>query len=53
MKHELYEGDTWKNELEAIAMPMLDSYTTTLTTLTPEFVNDLSVDATCTRKDGA
>jgi hypothetical protein len=46
MKHELYEGDRWKNELEAIAMPMLDSYTTTLTTLAPEFVNDLTGTAT-------
>jgi hypothetical protein len=27
-------------------MPMLDSYTTTLTTLNPEFVNDLTGTAT-------
>ena len=26
MKKEFYEGDLWKNELEAIAMPMLESY---------------------------
>jgi hypothetical protein len=26
MKDEFYEGPLWKNELEAIAMPMLDSY---------------------------
>jgi NIPSNAP len=26
MKDDFYEGPLWKNELEAIAMPMLDSY---------------------------
>jgi hypothetical protein len=26
MKDAFYEGEMWKNELEAIAMPMLDSY---------------------------
>ncbi|HEV8659829.1 MAG TPA: NIPSNAP family protein [Thermoanaerobaculia bacterium] len=26
MKTAFYEGDLWKNELESIAMPMLDSY---------------------------
>jgi heme-degrading monooxygenase HmoA len=26
MKDAFYEGEVWKNELEAIAMPMLDSY---------------------------
>ena len=26
MKEEFYEGEVWKNELEGIAMPMLDSY---------------------------
>jgi hypothetical protein len=26
MKDAFYEGDLWKNELEAIAMPMLESY---------------------------
>lgn len=26
MKEEFYEGELWKNELEAMAMPMLDSY---------------------------
>jgi NIPSNAP len=26
MKTEFYEGDLWKNELESIAMPMLESY---------------------------
>jgi hypothetical protein len=26
MKNAFYESDLWKNELEAIAMPMLESY---------------------------
>ena len=26
MKDEFYEGPLWKNELEAIAMPLLESY---------------------------
>jgi hypothetical protein len=26
MRTAFYEGDVWKNELEAIAMPMLESY---------------------------
>ena len=26
MKNDFYEGALWKNELEAIAMPMLESY---------------------------
>ena len=26
MKEEFYEGELWKNELEGIAMPMIDSY---------------------------
>lgn len=26
MKDAFYEGEEWKNELEAIAMPMIDSY---------------------------
>ena len=26
MKNDFYGGELWKNELEAIAMPMLDSY---------------------------
>ena len=35
MKAAFYEGDLWKNELEAIAMPMLDSYEVVLTETTP------------------
>jgi hypothetical protein len=26
LKKAFYEGDLWKNELEALAMPMLESY---------------------------
>jgi len=26
MKSEFYEGELWKNELESIAMPLIDSY---------------------------
>jgi hypothetical protein len=40
------EAPACMNGWEAIAMPMLDSYTTTLTTLTPEFVNELTGTAT-------
>lgn len=42
MKDALYEGEEWKNGLEAIAMSMLDSFTSTLTTTMPGFVNDLT-----------
>ena len=35
MKTAFYEGDLWKNELEAIAMPMLESYDVVLTETTP------------------
>jgi hypothetical protein len=31
MKAAFYEGHKWKNELEAIAMPMIDSYAVILT----------------------
>ncbi len=36
MKAAFYEGDKWKNELESIAMPMLDSYVVTLAEAGPE-----------------
>jgi hypothetical protein len=26
MKNDFYEGELWKNELESVAMPMIDSY---------------------------
>ena len=38
MKAAFYEGDLWKNELEAIAMPMLESYDVHLTETRPGFV---------------
>lgn len=31
MKDAFYEGSLWKNELEAIAMPMIDVYSSILT----------------------
>ena len=31
MKTAFYEGEIWKNELEAIAMPMLDGYEVVVT----------------------
>lgn len=34
MKNAFYEGDLWKSELEAIAMPMLESYDVILTETT-------------------
>jgi hypothetical protein len=42
MKHELYEGDKWKNELRAVVMPMLESYHSTLTEAPDWFVNEFS-----------
>ena len=38
MKEAFYDGPTWKNELEAIAMPMLEGYTVALTETTGRFV---------------
>ena len=35
MREAFYEGPVWKNELEAIAMPMLESYDVTLCETTP------------------
>lgn len=42
MKDALYEGPGWKNELEAIAMPLLAGCTSALTTILPGFVNDFT-----------
>jgi hypothetical protein len=41
MKSEFYDGPEWKDELEAIAMPMLASYSVALTATRAGFVNDL------------
>ncbi len=38
MKDAFYEGPLWKNELEAIAMPMLEEYSVALTETTDRFV---------------
>lgn len=38
MKAAFYEGELWKKELEAIAMPMIDSNDVVLTETTPGFV---------------
>ena len=35
MRDAFYEGDLWKNELEAIAMPMLESYDVMLCETSP------------------
>lgn len=40
MKDEFYEGPLWKNELEAIAMPMIDSFDVILCETTSGFVAD-------------
>jgi NIPSNAP len=40
MKADFYEGPLWKNELEAIAMPMLDSYDVVLCEMPPGYVCD-------------
>lgn len=40
MKNEFYEGELWKNELEAIAMPMLESYEVALCETSPGYVFD-------------
>ncbi len=38
LKKAFYEGPTWKSELEAIAMPMLEDYSVVLTETTAGFV---------------
>ena len=40
MKDAFYGGELWKNELEAIAMPMLESYDVILCETTPGYVCD-------------
>src|SRR5262245_28923794 len=40
MKNDFYESELWKNELEAIAMPMLDSYDVILCETSKGFVCD-------------
>jgi hypothetical protein len=45
MKTAFYEGDLWKNELEGIAMPMLDSYDVILCETSQGFVCDGPLEA--------
>jgi hypothetical protein len=40
MKNDFYEGPLWKNELEAIAMPLIDSYDVILCETAPGCVFD-------------
>ena len=40
IKARFYEGELWKNELEAIAMPMIDSYDVILCETSPGYVSD-------------
>ena len=40
MRTEFYEGDLWKNEMEGIAMPMLESYDVILCETAPGYVLD-------------
>lgn len=39
IKCAFYDGPAWKNELEAIVMPMLESYTAVLTEVPDGFIN--------------
>jgi hypothetical protein len=40
MKEAFYEGELWKNEMEAIVMPMIDSYDVILCETSPGCVRD-------------
>jgi heme-degrading monooxygenase HmoA len=40
MKNAFYEGELWKNEMEAIAMPMLESYDVILCETSSGYVFD-------------
>jgi NIPSNAP len=42
MKSAFYDGPVWKDELEAIAMPMLESYSAAVTSVPENFENDLN-----------
>lgn len=41
LKDAFYEGELWKNELESIAMPMIDSYDVILCETTPGCVFEI------------
>jgi hypothetical protein len=38
MRDAFYDGEVWKNELEAIAMPMLESYDVILCETSPGYI---------------
>jgi hypothetical protein len=40
LKQIFYEGELWKNEMESIVMPILDSYDVILCETTPGFVTE-------------
>jgi hypothetical protein len=42
LKEAFYEGDVWKGELEAIAMPMLAAYSVVVTETTSAFAEALA-----------
>jgi hypothetical protein len=42
MKDAFYEGELWKNELEGIAMPMIDSYDVILCEASPGSVFEVT-----------
>jgi heme-degrading monooxygenase HmoA len=44
MKTAFYEGELWKNELESIAMPMLESYDVILCETSPGYVFEGALD---------
>jgi hypothetical protein len=46
MRTAFYEGELWKNELEAIAMPMLESYDVMLCETSPGCVFDVPAETT-------
>jgi hypothetical protein len=46
MRTAFYEGELWKNELEAIAMPMLESYDVMLCETSPGCVFDVPAEST-------
>ena len=51
MKSAFYDGPVWKNELQAIAMPMIDSYSVALTETSGGFVTfQSSLNSVPTRK---
>lgn len=42
LKESFYGGELWKNEMEAVAMPMLDSYDVILCETSPGCVFDIA-----------